>query len=158
AEEAIAMRRRDQELRLRVINDEESSELSSSQPRAGSVDGLKIILRASPQLEQFPAAKAAFIRAAQKWESLIQTPITMVIEVDFGPPRSGEPFPSNFIGASDSQELIYENIYPTLRAAMIARSSSAQESALYNSLPQSQVPTDIGATAHIWAPMAVFRA
>src|SRR5262249_46643879 len=137
----------------RAINHEESTALPSAQ----SADGMKIILRGTPQLEQFPAAKAAFIRAAQRWEAGIQSPITVIIDVDFGPTRVGEPFPPNIIGNTDPQE-IGGNVYPAARSALIGRASNAQEAALYNALPQSQFPTAIGATAGVGGPTAVFRA
>ncbi len=54
--------------------------------------GLKIVLRGTRQLNQFPEAKAAFLHAARAWESLIQNPITVVIDVDFGPTNFGQPF------------------------------------------------------------------
>src|SRR5262245_28779911 len=152
-EEARAMRRRAPEEQPRAINHEESTALSSAQ----SADGMKIILRGTPQLEQFPAAKAAFIRAAQRWEAVIQSPITVIIDVDFGPTRFGEAFPPNVIGNTDSQD-IGGNVYPGARTALIGRASNAQEAALYNALPQSQLPTDIGATAGVLGPTAVFRA
>ena len=41
-----------------------------------------------------PTAKAAFTAAAAKWEALIQNPITVVIDVDFGTTHFGEPFGS----------------------------------------------------------------
>src|SRR5262249_54674748 len=42
-----------------------------------SSSGLLITLRATPQLESFPQAKAAFLVAAARWESLISTPISI---------------------------------------------------------------------------------
>src|SRR5215510_2930623 len=47
--------------------------------------GLQIILRATNQLENFPAAKTAFLNAAAHWQAIINTPITVVVDVDFGP-------------------------------------------------------------------------
>jgi hypothetical protein len=44
--------------------------------------GLKINLQSTAQLDGFPAAKAAFVRAAQIWESRIANPITVTIDVD----------------------------------------------------------------------------
>ncbi|MGH9936531.1 MAG: NF038122 family metalloprotease, partial [Blastocatellia bacterium] len=157
SEEARALMGRDPEQPLRAINDEETSALSPEQSAAQSTDGLKIILRGTQQLEQNPAAKAAFIRAAQKWEAVIQSPITVVIDVDFGPTWFGQPF-SGELGVTDAQDIGNSAGYPSVRSALIARASNAQEAALYNSLPQSQLPTDIGATAGMWGPSAVFRA
>src|SRR5829696_7481800 len=47
--------------------------------------GLTIVLQGTAQLEENPAAKAAFIAAANRWESVISTPITVTLSVDFGP-------------------------------------------------------------------------
>ncbi|MGH9842574.1 MAG: NF038122 family metalloprotease, partial [Blastocatellia bacterium] len=153
-EEARAMQQRDAEQPLRAINHEEATAFSPAQ----SQDGLKIILRGTPQLEQFPTAKAAFIRAAQRWESLIQTPITIVIDVDYGPTRFGQPYRSGVLGSTIEQEIGGPTNYPGVRAALIERASNAQEAALYNALPQSQLPTDIGASTGVFGPSAVFRA
>src|SRR5215510_12982122 len=117
--ETRAFEWRDPEQPLRAINDEDSPTLSPAQ----SQDGLKIILRGTSQLDQNPAAKAAFIRAAKRWEALIQSPITVVIDVDFGPTRFGVPYPSNLIGVTDKQEIGNNTGYPGVRAALIARAS-----------------------------------
>ncbi|MDW8256429.1 MAG: NF038122 family metalloprotease, partial [Acidobacteriota bacterium] len=119
--------------------------------------GLRIILRGTPQLEQFPQAKAAFLRAAQTWERLIQSPITVVIDVDFGPTRFGRPFSPRTIGSAITQE-VGGSVYSGVRSQLLAGASSASETTIYTALPQGQVPTDLGATERILAPSAVFRA
>ena len=43
--------------------------------------GLQIVLRATDQLEGYPAAKTAFLNAAARWESPITTPITIIVGV-----------------------------------------------------------------------------
>src|SRR2546428_11713497 len=58
----------------------------------GGADGLTITLVGTDQLEEAPEAKAVFIRAAQTWQQLIATPITVGIRVDFGQTDVGEPF------------------------------------------------------------------
>jgi hypothetical protein len=65
--------------------------------------GLQIVLRATNQLEGFPAAKAAFLNAAATWESLIHTPITITIDVDFGPTWFGETYDADVLGQTDSR-------------------------------------------------------
>jgi uncharacterized protein (TIGR03437 family) len=150
-EEAQAMTRRDPALKLREITPR-TLDLQQQQT------GLKIILRGTPQLDGFPAAKDAFIRAAAKWEAIIQNPITVIIDVDFGPMRFGQPFGPNTIGSTRSQLLGDDMLYPGLRSRLISRASTAQETTLYNSLPSDTVPTDIGSTANIIAPSANFRA
>ncbi|HKQ78610.1 MAG TPA: NF038122 family metalloprotease [Blastocatellia bacterium] len=150
-EEAQAMTHRDPAQRLHVITPL-SLDLQQQQT------GLKIILRGTSQLDGFPAARDAFIRAAAKWEAIIQNPITVIIDVDFGPMRFGQPFGANTIGSTRSQLLGDDELYPALRSRLISRSSGAQETTLYNSLPGGMVPTDIGSTANIVAPSAIFRA
>jgi hypothetical protein len=90
-EEALALTKRDG-VERRVI----------SPASHASSNGLKIILRATPQLDSFPKAKAAFLAAAARWESLISTPITIVIDVDFGPTFFGQPFPPLVLGSTDT--------------------------------------------------------
>ena len=46
--------------------------------------GLTLTLRATDQLEANPEAKAAFLKAADIWMSKIGTPVTVIIDVDFG--------------------------------------------------------------------------
>src|SRR5262249_47325028 len=76
-----------------------------------------------------------------------------------GPTRFGVPYSApNILGSTDYQYVSGSAIYPGVRAALIARASNAQESALYNQLPQSQIPTDIGATVAMGGPSAIFRA
>jgi hypothetical protein len=64
--------------------------------------GLNIILRGTAQLDANPAAKAAFERAAEIWESKIADQITVYVDVDFGPTRFGEPFDEDVLAAASS--------------------------------------------------------
>jgi hypothetical protein len=129
----------------------------SGETPAGS--GLTIILRASAQLEQNPQAKAAFIAAAAKWEALIQDPITVVIDVDYGPTVFGIAFPSsNTLGLTATQQLYYAGNYSDIRGRLISHASSPSELALYNALPSSSLPTDIGNTSTITVASPILRA
>jgi uncharacterized protein (TIGR03437 family) len=152
-EEARAMRR-DPDQQLRVIGDEAFAPDSTQQARKG----LKIILRGTRQLEQFPEAKAAFLRAARAWESAIQNPITVVIDVDFGPTNFGKPFRENEYGATRFQRDFDANAWPVIRPALIRSAGSPQEAALYNALPAGSLPTDLGATTGMIRHVAVRRA
>ncbi|QQS48409.1 MAG: NF038122 family metalloprotease [Acidobacteriota bacterium] len=143
---------RDPGRQLRVISDQGSS--LQEQPRTG----LKIILRGTPQLEQFPEAKAAFLLAARQWERLIQNRITVVIDVDFGPTAFGDPFRENQYGVTDFQRVFHPNAYPVIRASLIASAGSPREAALYNSLPADQLPTDLGAATGMVYHIAPMRA
>lgn len=121
--------------------------------------GLQIILQATAQLENYPAAKNAFVQAAQNWESLIQTPITIVINVDYGPQRFGQgDYPQNVLGSTDPQAVGIPSSYANVRSALVSSAVTAQDTSQYNSLPQSSVPTDLGQTSEVFAPTAAFRA
>lgn len=121
--------------------------------------GLKIILRSTAQLDSFPQAKQAFLRAAQTWEMLIENPITIIIDVDFGTKRFGQSYPGpDILGSTDAQDVGSATIYPSVRSRLIAQASNPQEAALYNGLPLTTVPTDLGSTTGAFGPSAVFRA
>jgi hypothetical protein len=120
--------------------------------------GLQIVLRATDQLENYPTAKAAFLNAAAHWESLISTPITIVVDVDFGPTWFGETYDTDVLGQTDSQTVGDDSIYPDLRSSLIGVGANDDRATLYNDLPQSTVPTDIGSTTYVLAPSAVWRA
>ena len=120
---------------------------------------LTIVLRATDQLNANATAKAAFTAAAARWEALIQSPITVIIDVDFGPNRFGTPWPGpDILGATSVQGVGDTANYSDLRSRYITRASSAGETTLYNALPTSTVSTDIGPTSGVFAPTALFRA
>ena len=151
-EEARALSERDQVERLHTI-----SPLNRYAQNAED-RGLRIVLRATAQLERFPQAKAAFLRAADTWEDKIQSPITVVIDVDFGPTLFGAPFVRGSIGASGAQLLGSSGIYEQVRARLIENASSEQELAVFNSLPTGSLATDIGTTANLRGTSANARA
>ncbi|HEX3281963.1 MAG TPA: NF038122 family metalloprotease [Pyrinomonadaceae bacterium] len=121
--------------------------------------GLTIVLRASSQLDQNPQAKAAFIAAAAKWEAIIATPITVVIDVDYGPTVFGISFPSsNVLGLTATQELYYVGNYSDIRGRLVSHASSPSESAIYNALPIGSIPTDLGNTSTVFVASPILRA
>jgi hypothetical protein len=132
---------------------------SSNNPAVSAESaGLQIVLRATSQLENYPAAKAAFLNAAAHWQSLINTPITVVVDVDFGPTWFGETYDKDVLGQTDSQTLGDSSIYQDVRGSLIGLGLNDDRAAVYNQLPQSAVPTDIGSTAYVLAPSALWRA
>ena len=136
---------------LRAITDGRARVESQAQ-------GLKIVLRSTPQLDSFPQAKEAFLRAAALWESVIQTPITIIVDVDFGPTIFGEPYPSSFIiGATDTQALGDDGLYPGVRSSLALSASNGQQATIFNALPVGALPTDSGPTSLIVSPSAIFR-
>jgi len=137
---------------LHVISPNRSKLLSAEST------GLQIVLRGTTQLENFPTAKAAFLNAAATWESLINSPITVVIDVDFGPTWFGERYDTNVLGQTASQDLGDNSIYGEVRDALVGVAINDDRISLYNQLPQSSVPTDIGFTSYVLAPSALWRA
>lgn len=125
----------------------------------GSHGGLHIILRGTSQLESFPEAKQAFIRAAAIWESIILNPITVMINVDFGPTRFGVPWANPLFLGSASQDSRggSEGTYPLFRDLMSHAADDAIEASLYASLPLGTMPTSIGDTTRTEAPSILVR-
>ncbi|MGA9773275.1 MAG: NF038122 family metalloprotease [Blastocatellia bacterium] len=152
--EASALKRRANQS-MHVISPTRSV---STQSLSAESAGLQIVLRATGQLENFPTAKAAFLNAAATWQSLISTPITVIIDVDFGPTWFGESYDEDVLGQTDSQTLGDSSIYSDVRDSLVGLAASDEQAGLFNQLPQSAVPTDIGTTSYVLAPSAQWRA
>jgi hypothetical protein len=121
---------------------------------------LQITLKATAQLETYPQAKAAFIKAASNWEAVIQTPLNIQINVDYGPTAFGQPYDptSQVLGQTSAQMVGSSGNYNSVATALLSGASTAQEVLLYNKLPASSVPTDLGPTSQVAASTATFRA
>lgn len=113
-----------------------------------AVNGLTISFDALPQLQADPirsTVEAAFQRAALVWESRIKSPVNIKILIEYGTKSaSGANFPTGVIGSTGSRVALID--YPGLRTNLLAGSSGAAETAIYNLLPASTVPTDTGNT------------
>src|SRR5215467_6134973 len=96
-DEAANFARRDENLELHVIRPQG--------PSLHAAGNINIVLRSTTQLDGFPAAKSGFIAAAARWQDRLQsqTPITIVLDVDFGPTRFGTPFGTGVLGATATQ-------------------------------------------------------
>jgi Calx-beta domain len=148
---------RDDPSELHQINHPELLAGAGNQPATNDLpQHLTIILRATNQLNNFPTAKAAFISAAQNWESLVKSPVTIYIDVDFGPTFFGDPWPEDVLGATDSPTITRD--YPSVRAQLIAGASNSAETTIYNSLPSPRLPTDRGSSNLVMVPAANARA
>ena len=138
---------------LRVFGEE------SGRVRTHASAGLNIILRGTAQLDANPQAKAAFERAADIWESRISDEINVYVDVDFGTTRFGEAFEENVIASASSD---YRGggsgLYAGVRGAILPRGHNANETAVYNALPASSLPTDLGPTTGIASPSMILRA
>jgi hypothetical protein len=150
-----------QNLKLRSaqpLHEIKQSRLGKGEGLETQATGLTIVLRATNQLENFPQAKAAFIAAAARWEAVISTPMTVVVDVDFGPTWFGENYDNNVLGQTDSQILGDSNIYGEIRNALLGGTFATTQLAIYNQLPLAVVPTDLGSTSYVQAPSALWRA
>ena len=130
---------------------------SISPYQTAQTGGLTIILRATSQLEAYPQAKAAFVKAAAQWESVIQTPITITIDVDFGATWFGATFPDGVVGFTNPQLLIGDPLYPNLWYHMLDAPTSRKQYDLFYAMPSDHIPTDQGDTQAVVAPSALFR-
>ena len=127
-------------------------------PLAAAQRRLDIILRPTPQLDAFPEAKAAFERAAARWEALIANPVTIYVDVDFGPTLFGEPFGAGVVGfAIPDDRVSAEGAYAELRRRLIAHADDAAEAAVLAALPEDVIPTDLGPTTRYQSPSALLR-
>jgi hypothetical protein len=108
--------------------------------------GLTINFFALSQLQSDPnmaTVVAAFQRAAAVWTDRIKSPVTVSINIDYGVNTpGGSPFPTGVLGSTSSRRSLVD--YPSVRTNLLASSSSGTESSLYNLLPSSGVPTDVG--------------
>lgn len=121
--------------------------------------GFRIVLRATSQLENNARAKEAFLRAAAYWESIITSPITVVLDVDFGTTRFGVPYPSaNVIGSTATQTLGSPTLYGPMRNQLITLAASPQQSQIFGLLPTGSLPTELGSTTSVFVSSAILRA
>jgi hypothetical protein len=112
--------------------------------------GLTIVLQGTAQLEANPAAKNAFIAAANSWEAVISSPVTITLSVDYGPQLFGEDYPSTSILGATSSSGITSSL-ATVRSRLINNSNpTASELQLYNALPTDSVPAEFnGMTVNV---------
>jgi len=108
--------------------------------------GLTIQVNVLSQLQNDPnkaTVIAAFQRAAAVWEAKIKNPVTITINIDYGfNSPGGQPFGPNTLGSTSSLRTLVD--YPGARTNLLAGASSVGETAIYNQLPTTFVPTDTG--------------
>jgi len=139
-------------IQINHLKDENSAEAPNA--------GLKIVLKATDQLAANQAAVNAFTAAAAKWEAVIKDPITILVEVDYGPKFFGTDFTSsNIIGATESPQLYFDNNYSDVRNRLISHAAlGSAERSLANSLPVGTLPTDRGNITTVLATTPALRA
>ena len=139
--------------RLQQINHLNKPELSAED----LPQHLTIILRATDNLKANPAAEAAFNRAAASWESVINSPITIYVDADFGPTNFGATWPAQVLGSTSSPSTTGIN-YDALRRNLIAKASTPDKLAVYNALPANTLPTNLGNVTSVSVSKAIARA
>ncbi|HYV10881.1 MAG TPA: NF038122 family metalloprotease [Pyrinomonadaceae bacterium] len=118
---------------------------------------LTIILRATDNLKANPAAEAAFNRAAAAWENVISSPITIFIDVDYGPTNFGQAWPAQVLGSTSSPTPVGIN-YDALRRNLIATANTPEKLAIYSALPANTLPTDLGSVTSTQISKSIARA
>ena len=103
---------------------------------------LTIVLRATANLDANAPAKAAFIRAAQTWESLITSPATIYIDADVGVKNFDQDWEPGVLGATSSPSFTVD--YTKVRSTLTGVANTPAKQTVYNALPQSSVPIDTG--------------
>lgn len=138
------IRERQRDLKgLRQINHFELDKTLGVQ--APEASNLMIVLRGTQQLQQNATATAAFTRAAQNWENVIKSPVTIYLDVDFGTSGFGQPFPEDVLGATATHSSTYS--YQSVRTSLIAEADgegNPTKQGIFNALPPSTVPTNLG--------------
>jgi hypothetical protein len=128
---------------LRPINHLDTDFSKSNDLQATALPAhLTIILRATANLEANAPAKAAFVRAAQAWENLVTSPVTIYIDADVGPNNFGQAWEAGILGATSSPSVSAG--YTTIRSTLNAIANTSAKQAVYSALPQSSVPIDTG--------------
>src|SRR5207253_6605455 len=72
-------------------------------------------------------------------------PVTIFIDVDFGTTNFGQTWPAGVLGATGAPSSSYS--YQSVRANLIAEATgegNAAKQAIFNGLPSTTVPTDLG--------------
>ena len=139
---------------LRILGDSGLNRVAGSEQ-----SGFKIVLRATSQLEDNVPVKEAFLRAAAYWESIITTPITVVLDVDFGTTRFGVPYPNaNVIGSTSTQTLGSSTLYSVMRSQLIDLAATPQQERIFSLLPVGSLPTEIGSTTSVFVSSPILRA
>ncbi len=166
-DEAFRLYQADGQMRARLVGHDQAMPIlyrdanqtihTISPVRTHSQTGLKLVFRTTAQLESYPEAKAAFLRAAATWEEWIQTPISVIIDLDYGPLCFGNEVSAEEKGFTNPQLLIGRGLFPKTFTRMLEDADDEEEAALYWALPRNVLPTTEGETNSIIAPSAMFR-
>jgi hypothetical protein len=133
-----------------------SSRSASAREAIKARGGLFLRLQATPELEKSPQAKAALLRAAAKWESLILDQISVVVNVDFGSTYFGRPFPTpNVTNVTNVQSIFFLQF--GLLAFMRQKTLDDRTALILASLPDASLPTELGTSEGVNCPTPIAR-
>jgi len=114
--------------------------------QTNSSTGLTIDRSALSQLQADPnkaTVLAAVDRAIAVWTDRIKSPVTISLDIDYGPNLpSGTAFKPGVLGSTSSRKTLID--YSGARTNLIAGAASSAEVAVYNALPTTFLPTDVG--------------
>lgn len=130
--------------------------LSRKGPRVAASAGLHVVLRGTANLDTHPEAREAIFRAVDRWESVIRSAVTVVIDIDYGPNAFGAPWPEGVAGLARPQ--FARRAWGTVRGALAAGADTPAQQALAAALPPGPIPTDVGPVSWIRTSTGVFRA
>ncbi|HEU4711828.1 MAG TPA: NF038122 family metalloprotease [Pyrinomonadaceae bacterium] len=140
---------------LRQINHTGMNALAeSTSDNAGP--NLTIILRATANLESAPLAKAAFIRAAANWEAVVNSPVTIYLDADYGSTNFGQAWGAGVLGSTSSPSMT--SSFSTVRSMLINGANGTPKQNVYNALPTGAVPTDVGNVSTVSVSHSIARA
>jgi len=109
-------------------------------------NGLTITPNALSQLQGDPnkaTVMAAVDRAIAVWTARIKSPVDITINIDYGPNLpSGGAFKPGVLASTNSLKTLVD--YPGARTNLVAGAASGAELAIYNQLPNTFLPTDVG--------------
>jgi hypothetical protein len=125
---------------LRQINHTGENAMAATTATDNAGTNLTIILRATPNLEANAPAKAAFLRAAAAWEAVVNSPITIYLDADFGPDNFGQAWSSGTLGATSSPSQTFS--YSAVRNQLIAGANSSAKTTTYQLLPTNSLPVE----------------
>jgi hypothetical protein len=131
--------------------------LARSRESLAASAGLQIVVRGTSQLESYPAAKAAILKAVARWESVITTPVTVVLDVDYGTTFFGAAWPD--LTWERHLNVVQTARFPwsAVRSALVATADTPARLARASALPAT-LPSDRGDVSTIETSTAALRA
>lgn len=156
AEESADYHSTQQKAEQQSLLHEISSRSASARETIKARGGLFLRLQATPELEKSPQAKAALLRAAAKWESLILDQISVVVNVDFGTTYFGQPFQSpNVINVTNVQSARF--IQFGLLVFLREKTLDDRTALILGALPDATLPTELGTSDVVNCPTPIAR-